>query len=417
DRAPARRNGGDVGGSAGDGAERAADHERRNGGDGRGSAVTGDGPWSGWREAAERALYGDAAITGATGGAAETADGPLNEGPLSEGALSEGAGGFFLREAPASHFRTAVHASPLFAGAVATLLLRVDEALGHPPVLDLVDVGAGRGELLTGVLAALPPSVAERVRPCAVERAARPAGVPGRIAWSGRPPAGTTGLLFANEWLDNVPLDVVESDDAGRRRHVLVRADGRERHGGPVTGEDAAWLRRWWPASGAPGERAEIGRTRDAAWADAVGTLRRGLAVAVDYSHTRDARPPLGSLTGYRDGRQVAPVPDGRCDLTAHVALDACAAAGAAAPGAGAPQLLTQRAALRLLGTDGRRPPLELARTDPAAYLRALARAGEAAELTAPDGFGGFTWLVQPVAVPSPLAAVPAQPPGRPAPS
>ncbi|WP_245175287.1 SAM-dependent methyltransferase, partial [Streptomyces bohaiensis] len=359
------------------------------------AAASGDrGGWSGWRAAAERALYGAPPSFAAPGG----------PGP------GGGSAGFFLREAPAAHFRTAVHASPLFAAAVAVLLVRTDEALGHPPVLDLVDVGAGRGELLTGVLAALPERVAARVRPCAVERAARPAGLPDRVAWSTDPPPGTTGLLFANEWLDNVPLDVAENDDTGRPRHVLVRPDGRERHGEPVTGEDAAWLRRWWPTSSAPGERAEIGRTRDAAWAGAVRALRRGVAVAVDYGHTRDARPPLGSLTGYRDGRQVAPVPDGGCDLTAHVALDACAAAGAAVPGAGAPQLLTQRTALHRLGTDGRRPPLELARTDPAAYLRALARSGEAAELTDPRGFGGFTWLVQPVAVPSPLAAEPARP-------
>ncbi|WP_420824731.1 SAM-dependent methyltransferase [Streptomyces spiramenti] len=386
-RAPGARHGTATGGRVTDGASAGGPAEERpteNGPTENGAAAGGG--WAGWREAAERALYGGASAS----------DGPGTD-----------TGGFFLREAPAAHFRTAVHASPLFATAVAELLLRLDEALGRPPVLDLVDVGAGRGELLAGVLAALPPRVADRVRPCAVERAARPAGLPDRVAWSAAPPAGITGLLFANEWLDNVPLDVVESDGTGQLRHVLVRADGRERRGGPVGGEDAAWLRRWWPSCGSPGERAEIGLTRDAAWAGAVATVRRGLAVAVDYSHARTTRPPLGSLTGYRDGRQVAPVPDGGCDLTAHVAMDACAAAGAAVPGAGAPLLLTQRTALRRLGTDGRRPPLELARTDPAGYLRALARAGEAAELTDPAGFGGFEWLVQPVGVPSPLAAGP----------
>ncbi|MYS43043.1 hypothetical protein GTY23_17755, partial [Streptomyces sp. SID5998] len=66
------------------------------------------------------------------------------------------------------------------------------------------------------------------------------------------------------------------------------------------------------------------------AWAGAVSRLRRGLAVAVDYAHTAADRPPFGTLTGFRDGRETAPVPDGSCDLTAHVALDACAAAGPA---------------------------------------------------------------------------------------
>ncbi|MCZ9338904.1 hypothetical protein NGM37_14085, partial [Streptomyces sp. TRM76130] len=74
----------------------------------------------------------------------------------------------------------------------------------------------------------------------------------------------------------------------------------------------------------------------------------------VDYAHTADARPPFGTLTGFRGGRETRPVPDGSCDITAHVALDACATA-CALPGA---RLLTQRAALHALGLSGARPPL-----------------------------------------------------------
>lgn len=303
-----------------------------------------------------------------------------------------GPGGFYVRPGgpgPAGHFRTSVHASPLYAGAVARLLRTVDGELGHPERLDLVDVGAGRGELLTGVLAALPPEVAGRVRPYAVERAARPQGLDPRIRWVAEPPEGTTGLLFANEWLDNVPLDVVEDG-----RYVLVGPDGTETPGGPLDAADRAWLERWWPGAAAGDEgRAEIGRGRDEAWAAAVATLERGLAVAVDYAHTRAARPPFGTLTGFREGREVPPVPDGGCDVTAHVALDACAGPGAA--------LLTQREALTALGVPCGRPPLALASTDPAAYVRALSAAGEAAELTARGGLGDFGWLVQPVGIPA----------------
>lgn len=296
-----------------------------------------------------------------------------------------GPGGFYVRPGgpgPAGHFRTSVHASPLYAGAVARLLLWVDEELGRPEELDLVDVGAGRGELLTGVLAALPAETAARVRPYGVERAARPEGLDGRIRWVAAPPEGTTGLLFANEWLDNVPLDLAEDG-----RYVEVARDGTESEGGPVDGRDRAWLDRWWPGAG----RAEIGRPRDEAWAAAVATVERGLAVAVDYAHTRNARPPYGTLTGFREGREVPPVPDGSCDVTAHVALDACAAEGSV--------LLTQRSALAALGTSGARPPLALASADPVAYVRALSAAGEAAELTARGGLGDFGWLVQPVGV------------------
>src|SRR3954452_17961908 len=68
-----------------------------------------------------------------------------------------GPAGFYRRAAPADHFRTSVHASPLFAAAVLELLGRVDAALGHPEPVDLVDVGAGRGELLVAVAAAAGP--------------------------------------------------------------------------------------------------------------------------------------------------------------------------------------------------------------------------------------------------------------------
>jgi SAM-dependent MidA family methyltransferase len=157
----------------------------------------------------------------------------------------------------------------------------------------------------------------------------------------------------------------------------------------------------WWPLS-AVGARAEVGRSRDLAWASVVSSVRRGVAVAVDYAHDRPARPAQGSLTAYRSGRQVPPVPDGTCDLTAHVALDAVAAAGVAA-GATETRLDDQRAALAALGVDGRRPPHALSRTDPAAYLRGLQRAGEAAELLDRGGLGAFGWLVQGVGVPLPF--------------
>ncbi|MET9393266.1 SAM-dependent methyltransferase [Streptomyces sp. NPDC006624] len=325
--------------------------------------------WRGWRAAAQDALYAP--------------------------------GGFYRRaEGPAAHFRTSVHASALFAGAVARLLCRVDEELGRPPVLDFVDMAAGRGELARGVLAALPGEVAGRTRVHAVEVAGRPAGLDQRIEWLAAPPEGTTGLLFANEWLDNVPVEVAQVDPAGVVRRVLVRRDGSERLGEPVGPAEARWLERWWPLTGEEGLRAEIGLPRDEAWAAAVGTLGRGLAVAADYAHTADARPPFGTLTGFREGRGTRPVPDGSCDLTAHVALDACTLPGG--------RVLPQRTALRALGVTGARPPLTLASTDPAAYVRALASAGEAAELTAPGGLGDFGWLVQPVGIPDPFG-----PPGN----
>ncbi|MCX4748294.1 SAM-dependent methyltransferase [Kitasatospora sp. NBC_01287] len=316
--------------------------------------------------------------------------------PAMEGALYGADGGFYRGpEGPAGHFRTSVHASPQYAWAVGRLLLEVDAALGHPQEIALIDVGAGRGELVGALCDLMAEPLRGRLRAYGVELAGRPPGLPAAVRWTERVPQGAVGLLFANEWLDNVPLDIAEYGEDGVPRYVEVSRSGRERLGEPLSAADAAWAQRWWPAGG-PGTRVELGGPRDAAWAAAVGALERGLAVAVDYAHLAGARPPFGTLTGFREGREVAPVPDGSCDLTAHVALDS-----AAAPAVHT-LWTTQRAALRALGVDGSRPPLALASSDPVGYVRALAAAGEAAELTASAGLGGFGWLAQAVRMPVP---------------
>ena len=274
-----------------------------------------------------------------------------------------GPAGFFVRERPADHFRTSVTASPAYATAVRTLAGRVDDALSRPDPFDVVDVGAGRGELLQAL-----PDVPPRWRLTAVERAPDPCT---GLRWSPEVPR-LTGLLVANEWLDDVPLDVVEEG-----RLVLVGEDGREAPGPPAPPELLDWCARWWPAG-----RAEVGLSRDRAWAAAVAQVSRGLAVAVDYGHLRRDRRP--TLTGHRRGRQVPPVPDGSCDVTAHVALDRCA-------GAAGSRLPRQRQALRSLGLSSARPAWT---GDARAYATGLQAAADAGELLDPAGLGGFGWLV-----------------------
>ncbi len=312
-----------------------------------------------------------------------------------------GPDGFFVRPGadPTAHFVTSA-TSPLFAAAVLRLLEVVDAALDRPDPLTVVDLGAGRGDLLRHLLAQAPPGLRARLRPVAVEIGPALVATDG-VVRADRAPRDVTGLVVAAEYLDTVPVDVAEVDDHGVARYVLVDEAGAETLGERVTGPDAAWLARWWPLA-QPGERAEIGRPRDEAWAAAVSTLRRGLALAVDYGHSADRRPPVGTLTGYRSGRRVPPVPDGSCDLTAHVALDAVAEAGRRVR-PGEPVLVRQAEALRALGVTGRRPPLALADRDPAAYLRGLATAGRAATLTDPDGLGGHHWLLHSVDLPRPV--------------
>ncbi len=259
--------------------------------------------------------------------------------------------GFYRRERPAAHFRTSVHASALFGQAVA----RLARALGASEV---VDVGAGSGEL-GQVLRSEGLDVVE-------------------VELDDELPSTIAGLVIANEWLDNIPCEIAELDEYGVPRYLLADLS----LGDVVEGNDRAWLEEWWPLQ-EPGDRAEIGLSRDQAWADIVGRLvEGGVAVAIDYGHVRAGRPLYGTVTGFRAGRECDPVLDGSCDVTAHVALDSLGGS-----------LVLQRDALRALGVSAARPSLELAQTDPLRYVAELSSAGEASELLDPSGLGGFGWV------------------------
>ena len=312
------------------------------------------------------------------------------------GFWSDGAGS----TGPATHFRTSAHVGATLARAFLVLLREVDARLGGPSTLDVVDVGAGRGELLAGLLGLAEPTLAERLRAVGVDLLPRPAGLDPRIAWvqGAAPdavPREVRGLLVAHEWLDELPVDVVVADDEGVLRTVLVDGAGAETTSGDVDPATSAWLERWWPDVAA-GDRAEAGPARDAAWLACVRRLAAGTALAVDYGHVRDERTSgrfgAGTLVGYRDGRLTSPVPDGSTNLTAHVAFDSLVAALDDEPGASV-VLSRQREALRSLGVSAVLPPSALARKDPQAYVDALEEASYASELLDPAGLGAFRWL------------------------
>jgi SAM-dependent MidA family methyltransferase len=288
-----------------------------------------------------------------------------------------GEAGFYRRpEGPAGHFRTSAHAAPTV---LARAVARLARTAGCGAVLDL---GAGRGELLTALARLADEGPPLRLH--GVDVVGRPPLLPPVVRWSradGGIPYGAfaDALVVAWEVLDTVPCPVLEIGPDDRPHLVLVDpATGRERLGAAPGDADLDWCRRWWPADGLQeGDRIEVGRPRDAWWQGHVRLLRRiggGVLLAVDYAHTRATRPPVGTLSGYRAGRLVPPVPDGSCDVTAHVALDAVAAAGREA-GAAEGTLAPQHAALRSLDVRGDEPGAD--------------------DLLDPAGLGGFTWLLQ----------------------
>jgi SAM-dependent MidA family methyltransferase len=294
-----------------------------------------------------------------------------------------GRDGFYRREAPSRHFATA--AQPPLAAVLAEALWRWADRLGMPGV---VEIGAGRGELLGALHAARPD---RPVLGCDV--VVRPDTLAPAVGWlvgdgGDALPAGlrdlTDVLVVAHEWLDVVPCDVAEVGRSGRLRLVHVDpGTGDETLGKQLGPADAQWCQRWWPTT-EPGHRVEIGRRRDLAWAGLLSRVRRGAVLAVDYGHDRSARPPFGTLRAYRGGNVVRPVPDGTCDLTASVAVDSLRH----------DRLLTHAEALAEVGLAPAGPTARPAGVGARAYLSELEHACALAELGRPEGYGRFRWVL-----------------------
>ena len=295
----------------------------------------------------------------------------------------------FYRDAlgPAGHFTTATQGET--GRVLAEALWAWADALGAEGV---VDVGAGHGELLRHLGDARPD------RPLTgVDIAPKPEHLPADVTWLVSPGgaqlpdslAPRNALVIAHEWLDVVPCTIAEVARDGALREVHVDlTTGSESIGDQVDDTDVQWCQRFWSSAlgpdAVPGDRVEVGRQRDLAWEDLLRHTSESTAIAVDYGHRSGDRPRGGTFTAYREGVQVSPRADGRCDLTAHVAVDSLRH----------DELLTQRDALRRVGVSGRTPDHELSRSEPEAYLGALGRASAAASLLRPDGLGSFWWVV-----------------------
>lgn len=277
--------------------------------------------------------------------------GPLTVAEFMELALYHPEFGYYCRAEQRSgthgDFYTSVDVGPLFGATIAAQLAEMWDILQArgARAFDVVEAGAGNGRLAADVLdaaASAHPAMYAHLRLTLVERsaAARRAQAerlaphaPRVVAMRDTLPDGITGVIYANELLDALPVHVVTRTESGWQEVAVGERDGAlEEVAVPVSGPAVTEALSRVHGSARPGDRIELGLAA-ADWIRAAGAaLREGFLLLFDYGRDTRTAAPRGTLTTYRAHRSRPEAwledPGGQ-DLTVHVDLDAVRRAAA----------------------------------------------------------------------------------------
>lgn len=284
-------------------------------------------------------------------------------------------------------FLTAPEVGPLFGAVLARWIDAEHRRLGCPADFTVVESGAGPGTLARAVLLAAPQWAGRyvAVEVSAAQRAKHPDGV---TSLAEMPEDPFTGVVIANELLDNLPFRLAVFDGGWREALVEVGADGR-------LGEILAPAPPQWaflPPSAPHGARAPVQEVAREWVGDARRSVLAGSVLVLDYFTPLTAalalepwRAWLRTFRGHERGAHY--LKDvGLQDITAQVCLDQLPEPDA---------LRTQAQFLQLWGIDelveeGRREWQAAAAAPGLHALMMRSRLGEAEALLEPAGLGGF---------------------------
>lgn len=286
-------------------------------------------------------------------------------------------------------FLTSPEVGPLFGAVVARFLDAEWERQGRPSTFTVHEVGAGPGTLARAVLAAAPVCrealdyVAVETSP--VQRARHPGGVASAVCL---PDGPLTGVVLANELLDNLPFRLAVHDGSWREAFVLVDGETRSE----VLSAPFDPVPTVLPASAPLGSRAPL-VDRAAEWIRDVVDRLDGVLVAADYFvpttaelAARPWREWLRTYRGHERGGHYL-VDPGSQDITTEVPIDQLPA----------PSTVRSQAQWLLLhGIDelvaeGKRVWAEQAASPGLEAMRMRSRISESEALLDPSGLGGFT--------------------------
>jgi SAM-dependent MidA family methyltransferase len=342
-------------------------------------------------------------------------EGPLPFEEFQSACLYDPSGGFFsvgpLRSTATGDFLTSPEVSPWFGRTIARHVESVRSELAGAEPFVVAEVGAGSGSLLEPLVAALPPPAPEvwaaDASPAARRRLAERLPVDRVVTEVRELPDEMSGVVIANELLDNLPVALVvrrdDGDDGWEERHVgLGDDDSLQLVAVPARPEVASWAQQYGEGT-PPGGMVEV-QLAAAAWiGEALRRLQRGALLIVDYGGTTAelaSRRTRGTLRTYR-AHHLGPDPlsaPGETDITVDVDFAAVLAAVREAGWSGVLHRQDDYLAswgLRDVLTELRATELELARAG-ATMERLAVRAErtDAETLLHPRGLGDFRVLV-----------------------
>ena len=308
-----------------------------------------------------------------------------------------GQGGFYTTGGRAGRrggdFITSPEVGPLFGTVIARALDAWWKELGSPSRFDVVECGAGPGTLARSILAAQ-PECADAMHYVAVEisasqRALHPQSVESRETMPDDP---ITGVILANELLDNLPFRLFVFDGSWMEAFVSQASSGQFVEVLHTPDVVPSCL----PQTAPLGSRAPI-QDAAASWVrDCLSKISNGRLLLFDYCSTSTADISLTPwrewLRTYRDqGRGTHYLSDpGSQDITTQVMLDQLPAGFTASTQS---DFLKQWGVNELV-SEGTAYWESMKNAPDVAAMKMRSRSNEATSLTDPSGLGKFNALL-----------------------